>query len=306
MGVQANPTYRPQRQNSKPVPPNGATQNFPPLNQPLPVGLVDAAASGSVPAFPAGSLDWLVAFLRQVMSPEDYEKYKSSFESPAEEEVPLAVQLANKTKERGTVMGRIGVSRHPHGASGGAPALQVRSAGVDVSSGFADIDDSSGAGLQRAGCASAGVASCGVGGLRLRRQAHSSFVDLVSDSSLSLTMLTMSIHEVLVARMVSMTCMMHARIKTSPCVPAPRPQVVTLAGMVLEHTVTFRMCTREEGWVCVEEEGVSVTHQHQHTHFAHKQHTQRRTNKRTTHNTEHAKCHRQFCLPKICPRRVIT
>ena len=56
-----NPTYRPQRQNSKPVHPNGATQNFPPLNQPLPVGLVDAAASGSVPAFPAGNLDWFVA-----------------------------------------------------------------------------------------------------------------------------------------------------------------------------------------------------------------------------------------------------
>ena len=53
-----NPTYSSQRQNSKPVPPN-----FPPLNQPLLVGLVDAAASGSVPAFPAGNLDWLVAFL---------------------------------------------------------------------------------------------------------------------------------------------------------------------------------------------------------------------------------------------------
>ena len=103
-----NPTYRPQRQNSKPVHPNGATQNFTPWNQPLPVGLVDAAASGSVPAFPAGNLDWLVAFLRQIMSPQDYEKYKSSFEpSPAKEEVPLAVQLANKTKERDTVMGRI-------------------------------------------------------------------------------------------------------------------------------------------------------------------------------------------------------
>ena len=53
---------------------------------------------------------------------------------------------------------------------------------MNVSSGFADIDDSPGACLQRAGCASAGVASCCVGGLRLRRQAHSSFVDLVSDS----------------------------------------------------------------------------------------------------------------------------
>ena len=39
---------------------------------------VDAAASGSVPVFPAGSLDWLVAFLQQIMSPEDHQKYKSS------------------------------------------------------------------------------------------------------------------------------------------------------------------------------------------------------------------------------------
>ena len=96
-----NPSYRPQRQNPKPIPPTGTTQNFPPLTQPLPVGVVDASASGSVPPFPAGS--WLFAFLQQIMSPEDYQKYKSSFEhSPQKEEVPLAVQLANKTKERGT------------------------------------------------------------------------------------------------------------------------------------------------------------------------------------------------------------
>ena len=49
-----NPTCRPQRQNSKPVPPTGTTQNFTPLNQPLLVGLVDAAASGSVPRVPSG------------------------------------------------------------------------------------------------------------------------------------------------------------------------------------------------------------------------------------------------------------
>ena len=46
-------------------------------------------------------------------------------------------------------------------------------------------------------------------------------------------------------------------------------------------------------------EGVSVAHQHQHQHIAHQQHTQRTTNKRTTHNTEHARWHRQFCLPKF-------
>ena len=87
-----NPSYRPQRQNPKPVPPTGT---IPPLNQPLPVGLVDATASGSVHPFPAGSLDWLVVFLQQIMSPEGYQKCKSSFERPpAKEEVPLAVQLA--------------------------------------------------------------------------------------------------------------------------------------------------------------------------------------------------------------------
>ena len=29
------------------------------------------------------------------------------------------------------------------------------------------------------------------------------------------------------------------------------------------------------------------------------------THNEQTHNTEHARWHRQFCLPKICPRRVI-
>ena len=102
-----NPTFRPLRQKPKVVPPKGAT-NFPPLNQPSSVGVSDASASGAVPAFPAGSLDWLVAFLRQIMSPEDFEKYKSSFDpTPAKEEEPLAVQLANKTKEMGTVMRQI-------------------------------------------------------------------------------------------------------------------------------------------------------------------------------------------------------
>ena len=102
-----NPTFRPPRQKPKVVPPKGAT-NFPPLNQPSSVGVSDASASGAVPAFPAGSLDWLVAFLRQIMSPEDFEKYKSSFDpTPAKEEEPLAVQLANKTKEMGTVMRQI-------------------------------------------------------------------------------------------------------------------------------------------------------------------------------------------------------
>ena len=80
-------------------------QHFAPLNQPLLVGLVDAAASGSVPAFPAGSLDWLKGFLQQIMSPEDYLKYKSSFElTPQREKAPLAMQRAKKRKERGSVL----------------------------------------------------------------------------------------------------------------------------------------------------------------------------------------------------------
>ena len=68
----------------------------------MPVDLVDAAASGSVPPFPAGSLDWLVAVLQQIMSPEDYQKYKSSFEpTPAKEEVPLAIQIGQQDQGKG-------------------------------------------------------------------------------------------------------------------------------------------------------------------------------------------------------------
>ena len=86
---------------SQPVAPTASVQNFHPLNHPLPVGLVDAAASGSVFAFPVGGLDWLKNFLQQIMTPEDYLKYKSSFDpTPQKEEVLLALQLANKTKER--------------------------------------------------------------------------------------------------------------------------------------------------------------------------------------------------------------
>ena len=78
------------------------------MKQPLPVGHVDASASGSVPAFPAGSLDWLENFLQQILSPEDYLKYKSSFDpTPQKEEVPLALQLANKTKEWCSVLAHI-------------------------------------------------------------------------------------------------------------------------------------------------------------------------------------------------------
>ena len=103
-----NPTYRPKQRPPQPVAPTASVQNFPPLNQPLPVGLVDAAASGSVPAFPAKNLDWLKNFLQQILSPEDFEKYKGRFDpTPQKEEVPLALQLANKTKERGSVLAQI-------------------------------------------------------------------------------------------------------------------------------------------------------------------------------------------------------
>ena len=98
-----NPTYRPNQRPPQPMAPTASVQN-----QPLPVGLIDASASGGVPAFPAGSLDWLKNFLQQILSPEDYLKSKSSFDpTPQKEEVPLALQLANKTKERGSVLAQI-------------------------------------------------------------------------------------------------------------------------------------------------------------------------------------------------------
>ena len=41
-------------------------------------------------------------------TPEDYEMYKGSFDpTPQKEEVPLAMQLAKKTKERGSVWAQI-------------------------------------------------------------------------------------------------------------------------------------------------------------------------------------------------------
>ena len=67
------------------------------------------------------------------------------------------------------------------------------------------------------------------------------------------------------------------------------------------HGVRFERIHTGEGWVCGGEEGGGGqrAHQHQHQHIAHQQHTQRTTNKRTTHNTNHARGHRQFCFPKF-------
>ena len=103
-----NPTYRPNQRQPQPMVPSASVQSFPPLNQPVPTGRVETSGTGGVPAFPAGNLDWLKNFLQEILSPEDYLKYKSSFDpTPQKEEVPLALQLANKTKERGSVLAQI-------------------------------------------------------------------------------------------------------------------------------------------------------------------------------------------------------
>ena len=103
-----NPTYRPNQRQQQPMVPSASAQSFPPLNQPVPTGRVETSGSGGVPAFPAGNLDWLKNFLHEILSPEDYLKYKSSFDpTPEKEEVPLALQWANKTKERGSVLAQI-------------------------------------------------------------------------------------------------------------------------------------------------------------------------------------------------------
>ena len=75
---------------------------------------------------------------------------------------------------------------------------------------------------------------CGrVGGLRLRRQAHSRSGNFVVDSSASSHHVDMSIHEMLVAHMVSMSCMVHARIHVW----------VTHAARV--NSCRIAQCTRE-------------------------------------------------------------
>ena len=103
-----NPTYRPNQRQQQPMVLSASVQSFLPLNQPVPTGRVETSGTGGVPAFLAGNLDWLKNFLQETLSPEDYLKYKSSFDpTPEKEEVPLALQLANKTKERGSVLAQI-------------------------------------------------------------------------------------------------------------------------------------------------------------------------------------------------------
>ena len=78
-------------------------QNCPPLAQPLPARLVGASGTAPV-AFPPGNLDWLEGVLQSMLSLEDFEKYKGTFDpTPQKEEVPLALQLAKNTKERGVL-----------------------------------------------------------------------------------------------------------------------------------------------------------------------------------------------------------
>ena len=74
-----NPTYRTNQRQPQLVVPSASAQSFPPLNQPVPTGRVETSGTGGVPAFPAGNLDWLKNFLQEILSPEDYLKYKSSF-----------------------------------------------------------------------------------------------------------------------------------------------------------------------------------------------------------------------------------
>ena len=101
-----SPTYRPNQRPSKPNAPAASVQNFPPLAQPLPAGLV--APGAAPPPFPVGSLDWLKGFLQTIMSLEDFEKYKGKIDpTPQKVEVPFALQLAKKIKERGSVLVQI-------------------------------------------------------------------------------------------------------------------------------------------------------------------------------------------------------
>ena len=102
-----NPTCRPNRRATQPSPPPASGQNVPPLAQPLPAGLVGMSVTAPR-AFHPGNLDWLEGFLQSILSSEDFEKYKGRIDpAPQEEEVPLALQLAKKTKERGGVLAQI-------------------------------------------------------------------------------------------------------------------------------------------------------------------------------------------------------
>ena len=58
--------------------------------------------------FPSGKFGLAEELLTANLEPEDHLKYKSSFKPcPQKEEVPLALQLANETKERSSVLAQI-------------------------------------------------------------------------------------------------------------------------------------------------------------------------------------------------------
>ena len=77
----------------------------------------------------------------------------------------------------------------------------------------------------------------------------------------------------------------------NPCVHSKRPWCrYTRGRFECTHGGRFERTHRGRG-------GVSVAHQHTLQHTPTSTHCTPTTH--TTHNTEHARCHRQFCLPKF-------
>ena len=101
-----NPTFRPNQRQQQPMVPSASVQSFPPLHQPVPTGRVETSGTGGVPAFPAGNLDWLKNFLQEILSPEDFLVYKSSFDpTPEKEEVPACVAIGQQNEGTGQCFG---------------------------------------------------------------------------------------------------------------------------------------------------------------------------------------------------------
>ena len=100
---------------------------------------------------------------------------------------------------------------------------------------------------------------------------------------------------------------------TSPCAPARRPQVVTLAGVVPVHTgdvsnVHTGGTHGERSGVERVEVEISVTHQHQHQHQHTPTHPHCTPTTHTTHKAQHRarKVLSPVLLTRICPREVTT
>ena len=106
-----NPSFRTNRRQNKissqQTSPVTAAQQFPPLPQQKQTE--ESASNDTLPPFAPGvRVDLLMDFLKAILSPEDFEKYRARLEPPQKkEETTIYQDLANKDKEHGKILRQV-------------------------------------------------------------------------------------------------------------------------------------------------------------------------------------------------------